>query len=183
MGKKPAPALIISERRLNLLRNHIAKRTTSVSDFNRVSILLLSAQGYSNAELARQLKIDYGTVCRWRKRWLVFSEYLDKFEKGVNEVGVSDTSLLTEMLSGLKDTSRPGKPPVITDYQKDQIVALACQKPSEHDLPFTHWTQDLLAQTSIKIGIVPNVSGATVWRILKKKNFSLTKMFTGYIPK
>jgi transposase len=183
MGKKPASALSISDRRQELLRQHIAKRSTPVSEINRISILLKAANGCSNAEVARQLNMDYDTVSRWRKRWPILSDRLDIFEKGVNDGGVSDSSLLKEILLGLKDSPRSGTPPVIMESQKDQIVALACQKPSEHGLPVTHWTHEQLAKTAVEIGIVDKVSGSHIWRILKKKNFNHTKTSTGYTPK
>jgi putative transposase len=54
-----------------------------------------------------------------------------------------------------------------TAEQVCQIMALACQKPEDLDLPFTTWTPSELARTAVKQGIVASISPASVGRFLK----------------
>jgi putative transposase len=169
MANKPAAALLISDRRLNLLKQHIPKRSASSSEIDRIKILVHATEGLGNVEIAIKLNKDVNTVRRWRKRWLLLAENLDKFERGIEGGGVNDTELLKEMLIGLKDSSRPGKPVVITNSQKDQIVALACQKPSDHGIPQTNWSFELLAEQAVRKNIVTAISKSHVHRILEKK--------------
>jgi Homeodomain-like domain len=169
MANKPAAPLLISDRRLNLLKQHLAKRSASGSEIERIKIIVYGTENLSNVFIAKKLNRDVNTVRRWIKRWPLLAEHLDKFELGIEGGGVNDTELLKEMLIGLKDTCRPGKPVVITDSQKDQIVALACQRPSDHGIPQTTWSFELLAQQAVKMNIVTAVGKSHVHRILKKK--------------
>jgi hypothetical protein len=50
--------------------------------------------------------------------------------------------------------------------QRAQIVELACLEPVAKGLHITHWTSEDLARQAISDGIVPDISGRTVRRIL-----------------
>jgi len=47
-----------------------------------------------------------------------------------------------------------------------EIKALACELPSESDLPFSRFSHSDIAREAVQRGIVASVSGATVWRWL-----------------
>lgn len=47
-----------------------------------------------------------------------------------------------------------------------EVKALACQLPSERDLPFSRLSHTDIAHEAVRNGIVASISGATVWRWL-----------------
>lgn len=51
------------------------------------------------------------------------------------------------------------------------IIALACSEPPEN---YSRWTVRLLADKAVELDFVDSISPATVHRLLKKRNISLT---------
>ena len=47
-----------------------------------------------------------------------------------------------------------------------EVKALACQMPSERDIPFSRLSHMDIAREAMRSGIVASISGATVWRWL-----------------
>ena len=47
-----------------------------------------------------------------------------------------------------------------------EVKTLACELPSEHDLPFSRFSCDDIAREAVRRGIVASISGRTVWRWL-----------------
>jgi transposase len=160
---------ILTARQSALFTQYISKGTTSKRDLFRVRLLLYGAQNKTNLEISIILKSHSKTICLWRNRWAEKQLHFENFEKGPDGNGVTDKELLREMLLALRDHPRPGKPIIISEEQKEQLVALACQKPSDHNLPQTHWTYELLAETAIEMGLVSSISAHYVSEILKKK--------------
>ena len=68
----------------------------------------------------------------------------------------------------LSDAQRPGGPPKFKDEQVAAIIAMACEDPSNFDLPFSHWTPELLQIEVIKRGIVESISVRQIGRFLKR---------------
>ena len=65
-------------------------------------------------------------------------------------------------------------PPVEIKIDGDveaHIIALACSEPPEG---YSRWTLRLLADQSIELGIIDEISHTSIDRLLKKKNLSLT---------
>jgi len=170
MEKGPALApLGLSERQKSLLKGRYAQRNAPSWQRFRIAIILGAAQGQSNSALSRDLKVKRDDIRRWRQRWLACYEKLCLFEQGKDGQGISDRELLHKMLSILKDARRPGKPKTITLEQEQQLAALACRKPSEHSIPVTHWTHELLAMVAEEQGIIEKISPRYVGVILKKE--------------
>jgi hypothetical protein len=48
------------------------------------------------------------------------------------------------------------------------IIALACEKPSDSGLPVSHWTPAELAREAVRRGIVKSISTRQVERFLKR---------------
>lgn len=167
-GKAPAPAIPMSERQYRLLNKEKCKRTTLIQYQERIEILLRASKGDSNGQIRREMGLALNTVKCWRKRWNDEYAALVVFEQGAQGEGVSDGQLLKQMLSTLKDAPRSGAPQTISAAQKQQIVALACQKPAEFGIPITTWTHQLLAQVAVEQGIVQTLSPRHVGTILKK---------------
>jgi len=171
-GKPAAPAIEMTERIYNILLSESQKRTISKHYFERISILLLASTfggGQSNGHIQRSLGVSYNTVKKWRNRWSHFYPAILAYELGSSGQVVSDSALLSKILSYLEDAPRSGAPKTITLAQTQQITALACQKPSEHDIEMTTWTHEMLAQVAIQKGIVKTISPRYVGVLLKKK--------------
>ena len=167
-GKPPAPALPMTDRQHRLLEREAAKRTTLRQYNERIPILLRGSEGQSNSQVARELGISLNTVKSWRRRWESDYESLLDFEKGANGNGVGDYELLQEMLKSLDDLPRSGAPKRITLAQEQQIVALACEKPTDYGVEMTNWTLEMLAKVAIARCIIETISPQYVGEILKK---------------
>lgn len=150
------------------MEQHSRKGKTSSQEVKRIKIILKGSQGQSNYSISKDLKLGVEAVSSWRNRWTSSCETLKVFEKGESGEGVSDRALLKKMLEVLKDHPRCGKPAQFTMSQKQQIVAMACRKPSEYGIPRTGWTHELLAQTAQTKRIVKSISPRYVGEILKK---------------
>lgn len=85
MAKSPFE-IELSEQELRELRSRAARYTVPHGEVLRAKIVLLAAEGETNAEIARRLDCALRTVSLWRKRF--FEERLD----------------------GLRDRPRSGRP-------------------------------------------------------------------------
>jgi putative transposase len=99
-----------SEREQNELEHLIKRHRSAQQQVLRARIVLSAAQGNSNAQIARELAINVGTVRLWRDRWVAL--------QGID----LDTLSSAERLH---DAFRPGAPPRITAEQRCQIAAVA----------------------------------------------------------
>jgi Homeodomain-like domain len=170
--KTPSPrttaALTMSPRHRRLLEQEVHKRTTLRQYTDRISILLLGNDGQSNNQISRDLGVALNTVKVWRARWVSALPELLALESAATDKPLSDFDLLQAMLKHLNDLPRSGTTKRITLAQEEQIVALACSKPTDHGLEMTTWTFAMLAQTAISCGIIKSISPRYVWEILKK---------------
>jgi putative transposase len=152
MQKGPKPAeLTLGEEEQKGLEALIHRYSTPQHLAKRGRIVLAAAEGRRNAEIARALAVSIDMVRTWRGRWI-----------SLQAVPLSELSI-TERL---EDIPRPGKPPEITAEQRCQIVALACEAPSER--PISHWTAKEIAQEIMQRGIVEHISPRHAARLLKK---------------
>jgi transposase len=128
---------------------------------------LEAADGVSNSQIAQHVLMDYETVRRWRDRWHEAEARLEAIEaKGQPQLLNSAIELL------LTDEKRPGAPGTFTFEQFMQIIALACERPTESDRPVSSWTPTELADEAVKRGIVEHISPRTVGRFLKGERFA-----------
>jgi len=168
MAAKASPALKLSERQTKILSDYIRKRDTSNHEVKRIKIILKGSEGQSSYSISKEIGLGYNPVATWRKRWRVSYPDLTKYEKGKSGKGVSDGNLLKRMLSILQDQPRSGSPPKFTLSQKQQVVAMACRKPSAYGIEMTSWTHEMLAQVAQTEKIVKSISPRYVGKILKK---------------
>jgi len=84
----------------------------------RARIVLLAAEGVSNAEIGRRVGVSRPTVLTWRGRY--------------EQSGIA----------GLGDLDRSGRPPVIDDL----AVVVATVAPPPASLGVTHWSARLLGK-------------------------------------
>ncbi len=115
------------------------------------------------------MDVTYNTVKTWRLRWTRIYPAILTYAEGPTGEGVSDSALMAKVLSYLEDTPRSGAPKIFTLSQTQQIVALACQKPTEHGIEMTTWTHEMLAHVAMSKGIVKTISSRYVGVLLKKK--------------
>ncbi len=127
---------------LDLLKKGEAKARM----LTRARILLLSAEGNTDAFIAKVLSVNPQTVRNIRKRFA---------EEGLE--------------AALKERPRPGAQPKLDGKGEAFLVALACSEPPEGR---EHWTMQLLADKLVELGVVESISDETVRRVLKKTTLS-----------
>jgi transposase len=117
----------------------------------RGRIILEANAGKNNSQIARELGVSVETVRAWRTRWLA-----------LQPIAASDLSLQQR----LSDAPRPGRRSRITAEQTCQLIAMACQAPSER--PISQWTGREIAEEAIARGILKQISPRHAARLLKK---------------
>jgi putative transposase len=171
-----AVRITISDRQRNILDRWVrSKASTPQRLFERCRILLMSAQGVSNSEQSRRLKVDRQRPRRWRMRWAECEEKLADAERE----GASEKDLAKLLAGILADAPRPGVTPKFTAEQLTQLIALACEPPEESGRPVTHWTPPELADEATKRGIVESISPRHIDRLLKGGICVHTRASTG----
>ncbi len=126
-------------------------------------IILELANGSGIRGTARKLCVDRKAVRKWGRRWIEAMPALQAVEaKG----DVSEREMVERLEHILDDAPRPGAPPSFSAEQITQIIAIACEPPSESDRPISHWTARELADEAIKRAVVQSISIRTVKRFL-----------------
>lgn len=167
-GKASAPAIPMNALQKEILNQFIRNHSTPQNKVKRTNILLLASEGVSNAEISRRVAVSYNTVLTWRGRWLSEYESLLVFEQGLTQSVQSKNSLQGQLSIFLKDAKRSGAPKTFSLAQREQIVALCCESPTDYGLELTDWTHEMLAKTAITINIVESISPSHLGKILKK---------------
>ncbi len=140
-----------------LVRRHSTPQQVAL----RGRIILGAAAGLNNCQVARQVGLEVDTVRRWRNRWL-----------GLKAASLEDPSagsgLALSVAERLRDAPRPGAPARITPEQVCQIVALACEAPSQTGRPISQWTSREVADEIIAQRIVDRISPRHAARLLER---------------
>lgn len=148
-----ATKVVLSEKEEQGL-TQISKRHRSEQQLAlRARMVLAAAQGHANAQIARDLDSNVDTVRLWRDRWV-----------GLQGIDL-DTLSIAERL---QDAPRPGTPPQISQEQRCQMAALACEAPSKAGRPISQWTGREIAEEMMARGIVKQISPRHAARLLKK---------------
>jgi transposase len=161
---KRATAVLLSEKEqeglLHITRRHRSEQQVVL----RAQIVLVAAQGHSNAQIARELSVNVDTVRMWRDRW----------------VGLQGIDLQTlSIVERLQDAPRPGGKPKFTSEQRCQMAALACEAPAQAGRPISQWTGREIADEVQARGIVEQISPRHAARLLKKGASNRTASATG----
>ncbi len=109
-------------------------------------ILLSKNEGLSARRIASRLGVHRHTV----------EERITRF----NESG----------LEGLKDIPPPGRPPKITEEEKETIFKTALSKPNELGLPYSSWSSPKLTEYLVRSKLVKKISSDWVRKLLKKRD-------------
>ena len=131
MANHPAPPLSVHESDLEILRALVRARTTEQRLAQRARIVLCAAEGKPNRRIAAEVGVAPMTVLLWRERY--------------QRAG----------LAGLADEARSGRPPTYGRNERDRVIALTLEPPSDGT---THWSARRLADRVA-------MSETTVWRI------------------
>ena len=140
--------LHLKEQEQEELQQIINRHNTPQQIAQRAKIVVLAAQGYSQARIARQLNISRKMARLWRERW------------------VSGREKDIAVLNCLKDAERSGAPATFELEQIMHLFALACESPEESGRPISHWTSRELADEMRQRGIVTTISPRHVGRLL-----------------
>ena len=153
----------------------ITRASTSAQRLvQRASILLGYAHSNNQSAVASSVGVDRDTVHLWLKRWREAAPDLERLEAAYQAKQISAALYRREIEHLLCDAARPGAPPTFSQAQKQQIIALASQTPEQADVPVTHWSHELLAQTVATKGIAQSISPAQVGRFLKGSRLTAT---------
>ncbi len=151
---KPATKVVLSEKEREELTKITKRHKSEQQKVLRAQIILYASNGYSNAKIARELDVNVDTVRLWRDRWV-----------GLQGIDLEELSAEER----LEDAPRPGKPSRITEEQRCQMAALACEVPSKSGRPISQWTGREIADEMEARGIVTKISPRYAAHLLKKK--------------
>ena len=115
---RPATVITLTPQQRSALESWTRSRTLSQRRVLRAKIILLAADGISSRSSARRLGVTRNTVVGWRQRFA------------------------DDGIAGLEEAAGRGRKPVITQAQKDRVVALTLRKPDDGS---THWSIRRLA--------------------------------------
>jgi transposase-like protein len=161
---KRATAIVLSEKEQEGLLQISKRHRSEQQVVLRARIVLAAAQGYSNAQIARELGVNVDTVRLWRDRWA-----------GLQGIDVETLSLAERM----QDAPRPGVTPKFTTAQRCQMAALACDAPAKVGRPISQWTGWEIADEMKARGIVEQISPRHAARLLKKGDCTRIGSATG----
>jgi transposase len=143
----------LSEEERSQLRELIKKGEAKARQITRAHVLLLSATGKQDQDVAEALQINPQTVRNLRKRFA---------EEGLE--------------AALAERPRPGAAPKLRGKPEAFLIALTCSDPPEGR---EHWTMQLLADKLVELELVDSISDETVRRVLKKTHSSRGRSSTG----
>lgn len=164
MGSKKRE-IKLSEKVRTILESNTKKRNINFSLKQRSQIILMSANGKRNQEIATLLGIHYNIVWKWRSRFLNCLPVLDMIEETLPE------ELEKSLMTLFSDLPRSGAPCKYTQEQRMKIIDLACKNPMDYQHEVSQWSTTLLAQEAEKQGIVEHISASSVNRFLKSGGF------------
>jgi transposase len=131
----PAPALIVSDQDMQILRSWIRSSSIEAGLAERARIVMLAAEGVANTDIAERLGVSRPTVIQWRQRYE------------------------SDGVEALADRPRSGRPREIDDEMRLDIVARTLAGPPKRS-GVTHWSTRLLAHEAG----VSNFTIAIIWR-------------------
>ena len=145
MSKKRKLRVWPAQRRK--LRRMIRTGKHSAREILHAHILLKTAEGWTDQQIAKAFYVSHDTIARTCARFVTAG-----------------------LEAAVQEQARPGAPVKLTTNQETLLTALACSKP-----PAGHhrWTVRLLAERAIKLELVSAMAPETVRQILKKTRSSL----------
>ena len=147
MGR-PKAALVLNPQQREQLGSLASSRSLPAGLVRRARIILLSAAGKTNRQIARQMGLTNATVGKWRRRFL------------------------DQDVSGLHDELRPGRPRPISDERVARLVRKTLEtKPKDG----THWSvRQIAEQTRVSKSTVHRIWQAFGLEPHRQKHFKLS---------
>lgn len=150
-GQKQKYPVVLNEQEIEQLTAVIKRGEHTRRERQRAQMLLWSAEGKTDVEIASLMKVMPLTVATTRERWA------------------------TERR--IADAPKPGRHKKLDGKQEAFVVALACSDAPEGR---ASWTLQLLADKLVELQVVDEpVSYETIRATLKKTNLSLGKKSSG----
>jgi len=118
---RPLSPLQLSEPERAQLSEWTRRPKTAQALALRARIVLLSAEGRSNTDIAGKLQVSLPTAGKWRQRFL------------------------DQRLDGLLDEPRPGTPRKLSDAEVERVLARTLETQPQDS---THWSTRTLAQST-----------------------------------
>jgi transposase len=147
MGISSPYVVVLTADEERALTAVVSRSRSEHRDRLRAVIVLKAACGHTNAAIAAQIGTSVDTVRCWRRRFA--------------QAGPG------ERVAALADRARPGRPKVHDAMVRAQVVATACARPGQMNVPLARWSSAEIAwQVRETSGAV--VSSSTVWRWLKE---------------
>jgi transposase len=135
--------LVLSAVQEQQLTSWARAATTPQRLARRARIILGSAAGLGSRRLAHQERMSRTTVQRWRARFMASG------------------------CDGLEDRPRRGRPRVLAPTTRALVVALACERPAERDVPLSRYSlSELAAEAATVLGTSVSPSRSSIWRWL-----------------
>jgi putative transposase len=161
-GPEPV-AIELTDRQQTILAEMVRSRRRPHDEVHRATIILQSAGGARNRQIAAMLGSRDMTVRLWRARWAKAVS-----PRAAAELEADEPTLRGLIPQVLHDAPRWGRPATFTAAQLCQLMAVACEAPERSGRPVTHWTPRELADEVIKRGLVSTMSPRTGGRFLKR---------------
>jgi transposase len=156
-----AASVRLTERQQEVL-NKIARSTTIARRLaQRARVILLAFAGILNVDIAIEVGLSRKQAGRWRRRWQESFDALVAIECSESQAMLRRT--IEEVLS---DAPRRGSPGTYSAEQVTQIIAIACEPPSQSGRPIETWTGRELADEAVQRCIVESISTSQVNRYL-----------------
>jgi transposase len=152
-----------------ILQKLLRKATLDQRLARRIKIIVeASKRGSTIKQVSQIIHQSWHTVKKWVKRWQQARNRLNRLRKGKPSPHLVAKRVSKTVLQILQDAPRSGRSVLFTVEQFTQIIALACEPPSQSKRPISHWTARELANESEKRRIVSSISPRTVNRLLKE---------------
>ena len=147
MGR-PKAALILTPEQREQLEGLASSRSLPAGLVTRAKIILQSASGKTNLQIACQLRLTNATVGKWRRRFLKYD------------------------VAGLHDELRPGRPRPISDERVAQLVRKTLETKPKGG---THWSiRQIAAETRLSKSTVHRIWQAFGLEPHRQKHFKLS---------
>ena len=153
MPNPVAVEIVLSEVEREQLESWTRRRTSAQALAQRSRIVLLSADGLTNTEIAQRLGVGRPMVTKWRSRFAA------------------------DRLDGLVDEPRPGQPRTVSDAQVEEVITKTLESTPKDA---THWsTRSMAADVGLTQSAVHRIWRAfglqphrqDVWKLSKDPQF------------
>jgi transposase len=156
-----AAKIQLTEKQEKVLQKIVRSTTALQRLVTRASIILLAFSGMLNNDIASETGLGRHQVGLWRRRWQLSFDALVAIE-----CCESHAALQRAVEDVLGDAPRSGSPGTFSAEQVTQILAVACEPPSQSERPITAWTTRELTDEVIYRRIVDSISPSQVGRYL-----------------